>query len=117
SRKEETVGSKRRLGERSLVELDLLRPAELVGQLLPGCGDIVGAGLGIGLAGEGLRELVLAEAVVLEDARNARLGRALRVIVGIELRVQIIGDEGPVIARGHPLVDIVLAVAVALEAG
>src|SRR5262249_30407353 len=102
--------------ERGLVERDLLVPAELVGQLLPRRRDAVGAGLGIGLAGEGLRQLVLRQAVILEDARNARLDGAVRVVVGVELGGQVVGDEGPVIARTHPLVDIVLAVAVALEA-
>src|SRR5690348_2789234 len=61
--------------ERGLVERDLLVAAELVGQLLPGRRDIVGALLRRGLAGEGLRQLVLGQAVILEDAGDARLDR------------------------------------------
>src|SRR5215471_11205153 len=78
--------------ERGLVERDLLVAAELVGQLLPGRRDIVGALLRRGLAGEGLRQLVLGEAVILEDAGDARLDRPVRVVVGVELRVEIVGD-------------------------
>ena len=71
--------------ERCLVELDLLVAADLVGQLLPGGGDVVGALLGVVLAGEDLGELVFGHAVVLEDARDARLDRRVRVVVGVGL--------------------------------
>src|SRR5712675_1563606 len=71
--------------ERGLVERDLLLATDLVGQLLPRRGDVVGAGLRIVLAGEDLGELVLRYTVVLENARNARLDRTIGVIIGAEL--------------------------------
>src|SRR5215475_5087733 len=75
--------------ERGLVERDLLLAAELVGQLFPrGC-DVVGAGLRVGLTGEDLGQFVFRDAVILEDAGNARLDRTIRMIVGAELRVEI----------------------------
>ncbi len=71
--------------ERRLVERDLLLATDLVGQLFPRRGDVVGAGLRIVLAGEDLGELVLRYTVVLENARNARLDRTIGVIIGAEL--------------------------------
>src|SRR4029079_2801647 len=59
--------------QRSLVELDLLIATDLVGELLPGRGDGIGTLLGAGLPGIDLGEFVLGYAVILEDARNARL--------------------------------------------
>src|ERR1700756_4875459 len=91
--------------KRGLVERDLLLTTQLVGQLLPrGC-NVVGAGLRIELAGEDFCQLVLGDAVVLEDAGNARLDGTVRMIVGAELRVEIGRDVFPVIARGYPFID------------
>src|SRR6266699_625837 len=70
--------------ERRLVERDLLLATDLVGQLFPRRGDVVGAGLRIVLAGEDLGQFVLSDAVVLENARNARLDGTVRVIIGAE---------------------------------
>src|SRR5215831_20319137 len=92
--------------ERRLVQRNLLFATELIGQLLPRRGDVVGAGLRVVLAGEHFCQLVLRDAVVLEDARNARLDRPVWVIVGAELRVEIGGDVLTVIARVHPFVDL-----------
>ena len=88
--------------ERGLVELDLVFAADLVGQLLPGRGDVVGAFLGRLLAGEDLGQLVLGDAVVLEDAGDARLDRRVRMVVGVELRVQVGGDDSPCRSRRPP---------------
>src|SRR5258707_13481451 len=68
--------------ERRLVERDLLVATDLVGQLFPGRGDVVGAGLRAGLAGEDLGQLVFRDAVVLEYSGNARVNRAVLVIIG-----------------------------------
>src|SRR6266404_1371152 len=103
--------------ERRLVERDLLLATDLVGQLFPRRGDVVGAGLRIVSAGEDLGELVLRYTVVLENARKARLDRTVGVIIGAELRVQIGRDVLLVITRGHPFFDVGMAGAVDLEAG
>src|SRR5215468_2051871 len=103
--------------ERRLVERDLLLTADLVGKLLPRRRDAVGAGLRTDLAGIDLRQLVLGDAVVLEDAGDARLDRAVRVVVGIGLGVQVRRDERLVVAGGDPLVDVEVAVPIGLEAG
>src|SRR5215212_2838110 len=47
--------------ERSLVELDLALAADLVGYLLPGCGNAVGPLLSSHLAGEHLGQFVLGD--------------------------------------------------------
>ena len=41
--------------------------------------------LRVDLAGEDLGQLVLGDAVVLEDAGDARLDRGVRVVVGVRL--------------------------------
>ena len=82
-----TAEARRELhAERGLVELDLVVAADLVGELLPGRRDGVGAVLRVDLAGEDLGQLVLGDAVVLEDAGDARLDRRVRVVVGVRLR-------------------------------
>jgi hypothetical protein len=63
--------------ERRVVERDLLLATDLVGQLFPRGGDVVGAGLRIVLTGEDLGEFVLRYTVVLENTGNARLDRTI----------------------------------------
>ena len=53
---------------RDAIVLHLVVPAELVGQLVPGCRDVVGALLCGLLARERLLQFILGDAVVLEDA-------------------------------------------------
>src|SRR5229473_4388138 len=108
---------KLRHAERSLVERDLLLPTDLVGQVFPRRGDVVGAGLRVVPACEDLGQLVLRDAVVLENAGNARLDRTVRMIIGAELRVQVRRDVFFVVARRHPFVDVGMAGPVNLEAG
>ena len=104
--------------EARLVEGDLLVAADLVGDLLPGGGDGVGAFLGRGvLAGVDLGELVLGDRVVLEDAGDAGLDRGVRVVVAVEVRAEVVLDVGAVVAGGLPLVVVEMRVAVGLEAG
>src|SRR6266436_9438400 len=83
------------LAQRRLVERDLVGPPEPVGDGFPGLRNVVGTGLGVEPAGKHLRQLVLGDAVVLEDAGDARLDRAVRVIVGTELRLQVRADVLP----------------------
>src|SRR3984893_16927500 len=103
--------------ERRLVECDLFLATDLVGQLFPRRGDVVGAGLRVVLAGEDFGQLVFRDTVLLENAGNARLNRTVRVIVGAELRVQIRRDVVLVVARHHPFVDIRVAGTANLESG
>src|SRR6266851_362650 len=78
--------------------------------------DAVGPLLGIEPAGEHLRQLALGDAVVLEDAGDARLDRPVRMIVGAELGLQVRADVFPRVAGGDPLVDVGMAGAMDLEA-
>src|SRR6266702_169084 len=103
--------------ERSLVERDLLLAPDLVSQLFARRRDIIGAGLRVVAAGEDLGQLVFRDAVVLEDAGNARLDRTVRMVVGPELRVQIGRDVVLVVARRDPFGDVGMAGPVNLEAG
>ncbi len=103
--------------ERRLVERNLLLATELVSQLFPCGGDIVGTRLRVVLAGEDFRKFVLCDAVVLEDAGNARLDRPVRVILGAELRVQVGCDVLPVVTGSHPFIDLEMAGPMDLEAG
>src|SRR5260370_31549181 len=92
--------------ERRLVERDLVGAAQPVGDALPGLGDVVGPGLGVEPAGEHLGQLVLGDAVILEDAGDARLDRAVRGVVGAELGLEVRADVFPRIAGADPLVDV-----------
>src|SRR3954452_9489787 len=74
--------------ERGLVELDLVVAADLVGDLLPGGCDGVGALLRIRLAGEDLGQLVLGDGVVLEDAGDARLDRGIFMVIRVAVGEQ-----------------------------
>src|SRR5256886_2388920 len=103
--------------ERRLVERDLFLATDLVGQLFPRRGDVVGAGLRVVLAGEDLGQLVFRYAVVLENAGNARLDRTVWVTIGAELRVQIRRDVLLVVACRHPFVDVGMTCPVNLAAG
>src|SRR5215212_6607414 len=66
--------------ERSAIELHLAVAADLISDLLPGCGDRIRTLLHLHLPGENLGEFVLGDAVILEDARDARLDRRVLVI-------------------------------------
>src|SRR5688500_10384994 len=96
--------------ERRLVELDLLVAADLVGELLPSRRGIVGAGLRVILAGEGLLQLVLGDAIIFEDAGDARLDGRVRMVVAVLVGVQVRGDIGLVVSGLDPLRDIEMAV-------
>src|SRR5438132_14115338 len=95
--------------ERGLVERNLLLATDLVGQLFPRRGDVVGPGLRTILAGEDLGQLVFRDTVILEDAGNAGLDRTVRVIIGAELRVQVRRNVILIVARCAPLVDLGMA--------
>ena len=51
-------------------------------------------------------ELIFRNAVVLEDTRDTRLNRCVRVIVAVCFRLQIGRDERLVVASTHPLIDV-----------
>ena len=66
---------------RDPIVFDLVFPAELVGQFLPGGGDAAGALLRRPLARECLLQLILGNAGAFEDSRDARLDRRVRMVV------------------------------------
>src|SRR5215218_8535421 len=68
--------------ERGSVKCDLIVAADLVCDLLPGIRDRVRTLLRSHLTRKNLGELVLRDAVILENAGNTRLDRSIRVIVG-----------------------------------
>src|SRR4051812_29278499 len=103
--------------KRGFVECDLIVAADLVRDLLPGLRDRVRTFLRGHLARKDLGKLILRDAVILENAGNARFDRRVRVIVGIRLGSKVIRDERLIISGANPFLDVELALAVALEAG
>src|ERR1700733_3258171 len=98
------------------IVLDLVLPPKLVGKFVPSCGDVVGALLCGLLAGERLLQLVFRDRVVLEDARDARLDRRIRVIVRRRLRVHVGANVLLVVAGKRPQVEVGVALPIGLEA-
>src|SRR6476620_4016022 len=89
--------------KRCLVELDLVVASDAVGDLLPGGGNVVGAVLRGFIARIGFRQLIFSGAVILEDARNARLDHGVGMVVGISLRLEI-GSRVVLLVPGcHPV--------------
>ena len=82
-----------------LVELYLSITADLVRDLFPSCGDGIADFLsGPVLPGIAFGQLVFRNRIVLENARNTRFNRGIRVIVAIGIRPEIVSDIGAVIA-------------------
>ena len=89
-----------------LVQRDLAFAADLVGDLFPGGGDVVGAVLGRELAGVDLGQFVLGDRVVLEDTGDAGLDCRVGVVVAVGLGGKVVLDERLVIAGLDPFRDV-----------
>ena len=97
--------------------MNLLFPADLVSDLLPGRRNIVGSLLCRILTGKDLLQFIFSNAVILEYPGNPGFDCSIGVVVGICFGIQIIPDEPFIVTRGYPFIDDEVAVSVGLETG